>query len=82
LLSKDIIHPTITDVDIQNVKKVARRKDVLELLSRSLAPSIFGHDQIKKALLLLLLGGLEKNLVNGTHIRGYRSSFLFLFITK
>jgi len=78
LLSKDIIHPTITDVDIQNVKKVAKRKDILDILSRSLAPSIYGHENIKTALLLLLLGGMEKNLPNGTHIRGYAPALFSL----
>lgn len=61
---------TLTPVDIRNIEKQARRKDIFELLAQSLAPSIFGHDFIKKAVLLLLLGGTEKNLPNGTHIRG------------
>lgn len=60
----------ITDTDIRNINKVSKRKNLLELLSQSLAPSIYGHGYIKKAILLMLLGGLEKNLENGTHLRG------------
>ncbi|CAO1639035.1 unnamed protein product [Sympodiomycopsis kandeliae] len=60
----------LTDLDIRHINKVAKRKNVFQLLSQSLAPSIYGHDYIKKAVLLLLLGGVEKNLPNGTHIRG------------
>lgn len=61
---------TITDTDIRNINKVAKKKNLLDLLSQSLAPSIYGHDYIKKAILLMLLGGMEKNLENGTHLRG------------
>lgn len=61
---------TITDTDIRNINKIAKKKNLLELLSQSLAPSIYGHDHIKKAILLMLLGGMEKNLENGTHLRG------------
>ncbi|GKT85171.1 LOW QUALITY PROTEIN: DNA replication licensing factor MCM3 [Colletotrichum tofieldiae] len=61
---------TITDTDIRNINKVAKKKNLLDLLSQSLAPSIYGHAYIKKAILLMLLGGMEKNLENGTHLRG------------
>eukprot|EP00743_Colponemidia_sp_Colp-15_P001523 GILK01001663.1.p1 GENE.GILK01001663.1~~GILK01001663.1.p1 ORF type:complete len:926 (+),score=232.32 GILK01001663.1:60-2780(+) len=69
-LAKEVHAPVMTPNDIKHIKKLAKKKDVFELLGRSLAPSIFGHEEIKKALLLLLLGGVEKNLDNGTHIRG------------
>lgn len=65
-----IAQATISDTDIREINKVSKRKNVFELLSQSLAPSIYGHDHIKKAILLMLLGGMEKNLDNGTHLRG------------
>ncbi|KAM3549924.1 hypothetical protein ARSEF4850_008603 [Beauveria asiatica] len=65
-----VAQATITDTDIRNINKIAKKKNLLELLSQSLAPSIYGHDHIKKAILLMLLGGMEKNLENGTHLRG------------
>lgn len=60
----------LSDLDIRNINKIAKRRNVFELLSQSLAPSIFGMEYVKRAVLLMLLGGLEKNLPNGTHIRG------------
>ncbi|KAG8714802.1 MCM DNA helicase complex subunit [Ceratobasidium sp. 394] len=65
-----IAQTRLTDTDIRNINKLAQRRNIVTLLSSSLAPSIYGHDYIKRAILLLLLGGAEKNLANGTHIRG------------
>jgi DNA replication licensing factor MCM3 len=65
-----IAQATITDTDIRNINKISKQKKVFDMLSQSLAPSIYGHDYIKKAILLMLLGGMEKNLDNGTHLRG------------
>lgn len=65
-----IAQVNITDTDIRNINKIAKGKRLFDLLSQSLAPSIYGHEFLKKAILLLLLGGQEKNLENGTHLRG------------
>lgn len=65
-----IAQATITDQDVRNINKMSKKHNVFELVAQSLAPSIYGHDYIKKAILLMLLGGMEKNLPNGTHLRG------------
>lgn len=63
---------SINREDVKICKRLAKRKnvDMFELMSKSLAPSIHGHDYIKKAILCLLLGGMEKVLPNGTRLRG------------
>lgn len=63
----------VTRDEINTCKKLAKRKDIFDLLAKSLAPSIHGHEYVKKAILCLLLGGIEKNLANGTRLRGYVS---------
>ncbi|KAK9821947.1 hypothetical protein WJX81_000309 [Elliptochloris bilobata] len=60
----------LTAADVRNIEALAAQPDVLEVLARSLAPSIYGHHTIKLGLVLQLLGGRERNLANGTHLRG------------
>jgi len=55
----------ITDEEIRQLNA----EDFYEKLSASIAPEIFGHEDIKKALLLLLVGGVDRN-PNGMKIRG------------
>mmetsp|Transcript_3137 Transcript_3137/g.4179 ORF Transcript_3137/g.4179 Transcript_3137/m.4179 type:complete len:791 (-) Transcript_3137:377-2749(-) len=70
ILNQSINQLKISISDVQNIRSLARREDILSVLSKSLSPSIHGHDMIKTALILQLLSGVEKNLDNGTHLRG------------
>jgi len=44
--------PNLDENDIKNIKKVAKDKDVFDILGSSVASSIHGNESIKKALLL------------------------------
>ena len=70
LLSADATSPTFTEEDYDNITELASEPDLMDQLGASLAPSIYGYDWIKKALVLLLAGGRERTLPNGTHLRG------------
>ncbi|KAG8182239.1 hypothetical protein JTE90_024172 [Oedothorax gibbosus] len=55
----------MTDVEAQNVRNTFN----YDMMASSIAPEIFGHHDVKKALLLLLVGGVDRN-PNGMKIRG------------
>ncbi|KAF8624729.1 hypothetical protein AX17_007060 [Amanita inopinata Kibby_2008] len=47
------------------LKELSSRPDIYELLSRSLAPSIWEMDDVKKGILLQLFGGTNKSIARG-----------------
>ena len=70
ILGRDSHGLVFTPNDVRTIRSLGKRKDILDVLGRSVCPSIHGHGVIKKALALQLLSGCEKNLANGTHLRG------------
>ncbi|KAK4615400.1 DNA replication licensing factor mcm7 [Fulvia fulva] len=55
---------------IRRMTELERSGQLYEYLSRSIAPEIFGHADVKKALLLQLIGGVTKEMGDGMRIRG------------
>ncbi|KAL2360553.1 Mcm2-7 hexameric complex component [Blastomyces dermatitidis] len=60
-------------LDSRALQKITQHQssgNMYEYLSRSIAPEIYGHLDVKKALLLLLIGGVTKEMGDGMRIRG------------
>ncbi|KAL2934876.1 DNA replication licensing factor MCM7 [Bienertia sinuspersici] len=54
----------------EHIGRLSEDGDIYNKLAQSLAPEIFGHEDVKKALLLLLVGAPHRKLKDGMQIRG------------
>jgi len=45
----------------QEITELAKKEDIYDLLSESVAPMIFGHDVVKEAITLQMFGGVKKD---------------------
>lgn len=59
-----------TEEEEQEFLELSRRPDIYRALANSIAPSIYGNDDIKKAITCLLMGGSKKILPDGMKLRG------------
>lgn len=55
----------VSEEEEAKIKATAARSDVYELLARSLAPSLYEMDDVKKGILLQLFGGTNKSFEKG-----------------
>lgn len=59
-----------TDEEEEEFLTLSRRPDLYEVFTKSIAPSIYGNEDIKKAIVCLLMGGSKKLLPDGMRLRG------------
>jgi len=60
----------ITEEDEQQIQELAADPKVREKLRDSIAPSVWGYEEIKESLLLQLFGGVQKQKTDGQKTRG------------
>ncbi|WXC43261.1 MCM DNA helicase complex subunit [Fusarium graminearum] len=60
----------MTEEDEQNIRKLSRDPNIVDKIINSIAPSIYGHTDIKTAVALSLFGGVAKVTKGAHHLRG------------
>jgi len=60
----------ITEEDIKMIRALSKDDRIGERICQSIAPSIYGHDNIKRAIALSLFGGVRKNIDGKHRLRG------------
>jgi DNA replication licensing factor MCM6 len=61
---------TLTAAEIQDLRDMVHKPNIFMRLVDSIAPMVYGHQVIKKGLLLQLMGGVSKQTPEGMALRG------------
>src|SRR5947209_20108413 len=61
---------SLTPSEIEDLKKMVHSDHIYSRLVNSIAPTVFGHEIIKKGILLQLMGGVHKSTPEGMKLRG------------
>ncbi len=69
-INDDTIDMQISDKDLEEIKEIAKSPDPLRALADNIAPSFYGHENIKEAIVLKLAGGCRKKRPDGITTRG------------
>ncbi len=56
--------------DEEKILNLAKDPEVYSKLTASIAPTIYGHEDIKESLVLMLMGGVKKERPDGTKVKG------------
>lgn len=69
-IQEDYLDLEITEEEENKIKEISKDPKSYEKLVNSIAPSVYGYDKIKEALLLQLAGGVKKTRKDGMITRG------------
>lgn len=61
---------SLTGPEFAELESMMKSDYIYSRLVDSIAPTVYGHDIIKKGLLLQLMGGVHKETPEGMHLRG------------
>jgi len=68
--SPDEVLTQFTPEQREGLEEMRRDRALYDRMAASLAPNVFGHADVKRAVLLMLLGGVQKRTREGIKLRG------------
>lgn len=69
-VEEDFSQLTISPEEEARITELSKKPNIFEDLVESVAPSIYGHERVKEALLLQMFGGVKKTRTDGVVTRG------------
>jgi len=70
IAEKEFAEIQISEKDIEAIEDLARSPNLRDLQIQSIAPTIFGMEDVKETLMYILFGGLAKVMPDGSYLRG------------
>ena len=67
---KEFEEVSISDKDEEEIQRLSNDPEVYKKIMRSIAPTIYGNEEVKEAIALQLFGGIMKSMPDGSHLRG------------
>jgi DNA replication licensing factor MCM6 len=61
---------SLTEPEFEELSRMIQSDHIYARLVESIAPTVYGHEIVKKGLLLQLMGGVHKQTPEGMHLRG------------
>ncbi|PWZ02651.1 putative MCM6-involved in replication [Testicularia cyperi] len=61
---------SLTEAERDELEAMVMSEDIYSRLVQSIAPTVYGHDIVKKGILLQLMGGVHKQTKEGMRLRG------------
>ncbi|KAE8891812.1 DNA replication licensing factor [Phytophthora fragariae] len=59
-----------SDEELASIRDMQQDPDRYLKMAKSICPSVYGHDEIRKGILLMLFGGVHKKTLEGIKLRG------------
>ncbi|MGC9436122.1 MAG: minichromosome maintenance protein MCM [Methanomicrobiales archaeon] len=67
---KEFEEVNIDEQDEAEIRELADDPGLVRKVTRSIAPTIYGNDDVKEAIALQLFGGIPKDMPDGSYLRG------------